>query len=74
MRRQMNEVLEDEGIKWAVHGSYSGFHVFTNPDGEDIAPSTFDAVAFIPAMLSGGRGVWHRAVACAWACWSTASI
>jgi glutamate-1-semialdehyde 2,1-aminomutase len=56
LRRQMNEVLEDEGVKWAVHGSFSGFHVFTNPDGADITPSTFDPVAFIPAMLSGGRG------------------
>ena len=42
MRRQMNEVLEDEGVKWAVHGSYSGMHIFTNPDGADITPSTFD--------------------------------
>jgi glutamate-1-semialdehyde 2,1-aminomutase len=56
MRRQMNEVLEDEGVKWAVHGSYSGFHVFTNPEKADITPTNFDAAAFIPAMMGGKRG------------------
>ena len=34
VRAKMNEVLEDEDVKWAVHGSYSGMHIFTNPDGE----------------------------------------
>jgi glutamate-1-semialdehyde 2,1-aminomutase len=56
LRQQLNEVLEDEGVKWAVHGSYSGFHVFTNPEGADIEPGRFDAAAFIPAMLAGKRG------------------
>ena len=37
--RKMNEVLEEEHVKWAVHGSYSGMHIFTNPDGDDIVPS-----------------------------------
>ncbi len=32
----------------AVHGSYSGFHVFTNPGNADITPSTFDPVKSIP--------------------------
>ena len=44
----MNEVLEDEHVKWAVHGSYSGIHVYTNPDGATSC-RTFDAVKFIPA-------------------------
>ena len=56
LRRQMNEVLADEGVKWAVHGSYSGFYVFTNPDNADITPGTFDAAAFIPSMLTAKRG------------------
>ena len=56
LRRQMNEVLEEEGVKWAVHGSFSGFHVFTNPENADITPSTFDAAAFIPTMMAGKRG------------------
>ncbi|HEY8289200.1 MAG TPA: aspartate aminotransferase family protein [Acetobacteraceae bacterium] len=56
VRAKMNEVLEDEGVRWAVHGSYSGMHVFTNPDGAKIVPSAFDAAAFIPAMINKARG------------------
>ena len=52
----MNEVLEEERMKWAVHGSYSGMHIYTNPEGADIVPSQFDAVAFIPKMLNKPRG------------------
>jgi glutamate-1-semialdehyde 2,1-aminomutase len=48
-------VLEDEHVKWAVHGSYSGMHIFTNPDGEDIVPSKFDAVPFVPRMINKPR-------------------
>jgi glutamate-1-semialdehyde 2,1-aminomutase len=56
VRAKMNEVLEDEGVKWAVYGSYSGIHIYTNPDGADITPSTFDAVSFIPGMMGKSRG------------------
>jgi glutamate-1-semialdehyde 2,1-aminomutase len=56
VRARMNEVLEDEGVKWAVHGSYSGIHIYTNPDGADIVPSRFDAAAFIPRMIDKPRG------------------
>ena len=56
LRRGLNEVLEEEGVTWAVHGSYSGFHIFTNPAGADITPSTFDPIAFMPALLGRGPG------------------
>jgi glutamate-1-semialdehyde 2,1-aminomutase len=56
IRQKMNEVLDEEGVKWAVYGSYSGMHIYTNPDGADITPSTFDAVRFIPGMLGKARG------------------
>jgi glutamate-1-semialdehyde 2,1-aminomutase len=52
----MNGVLEEEGLKWAVHGSFSGFHVYTNPTDADITPASFDPVAFIPTMLGAKRG------------------
>ena len=48
----MNAVLDEEGVKWAVYGTYSGMHIYTNPDGADITPSTFDAVA----LYSGHDG------------------
>src|SRR3954454_15810510 len=56
VRRRMNTVLEEEGVKWAVYGTYSGMHIYTNPDDADITPTTFDAVQFIPAMLGKSRG------------------
>jgi glutamate-1-semialdehyde 2,1-aminomutase len=56
LRARLNEVLEEERVKWAVHGSYSGFHIFTNPQNADIAPNTFDPVGFAPVMLASVRG------------------
>ncbi len=56
LRRRMNEVLDDERVKMAVHGTFAGFHVYTNPENADIAPFAFDAAAFIPAMLAAKRG------------------
>jgi glutamate-1-semialdehyde 2,1-aminomutase len=56
LRRRMNEVLEDERAKMAVHGTFAGFHVYTNPENADITPFAFDAAAFIPAMLAAKRG------------------
>src|SRR5882757_928287 len=55
LRTKMNEVLEDEHVKWAVHGSYSGMHIYTNPNGDDIVPSQFNAVPFIPQMINKPR-------------------
>nr|WP_294518848.1 aminotransferase class III-fold pyridoxal phosphate-dependent enzyme [uncultured Rhodopila sp.] len=57
VRAKMNDVLEDEGVKWAVYGTYSGLHIFTNPEGADIVPSRFDAAAFIPQMMGKPRGI-----------------
>jgi glutamate-1-semialdehyde 2,1-aminomutase len=56
LRARLNEVLEEERVKWAVHGSYSGFHIFTNPQNADIAPNTFDPAAFAAVMLASVRG------------------
>jgi glutamate-1-semialdehyde 2,1-aminomutase len=56
VRAKMNQVLEEERVTWAVHGSYSGMHVYTNPDGDAIVPGQFDAVPFIPKMMAKARG------------------
>ena len=31
--RKLNAVLAEEGVAWAVYGTYSGFHLFVNPRG-----------------------------------------
>jgi glutamate-1-semialdehyde 2,1-aminomutase len=56
IRGRMNEVLEEEHLKWAVHGLHSSFHIFTNPEGEDIVPGQFDAASFIQSMMNKPRG------------------
>jgi glutamate-1-semialdehyde 2,1-aminomutase len=38
----MNGVLAQADVAWAVYGTYSGFHVFTNPHGREVTPVTFD--------------------------------
>ncbi len=38
-------MLEAEGVPWAVYGTFSGFHIFTNPRKRKIAPSAFDPFA-----------------------------
>jgi glutamate-1-semialdehyde 2,1-aminomutase len=43
LRAGMNEVLEEEGVPWAVYGEHSFFHFFTNPSGHAIRPTRFDA-------------------------------
>ena len=52
-RAHLNEILENVGLPWAVYGSYSGFHLFTNPAGRDIRPSSFDPATVPPAELTG---------------------
>jgi glutamate-1-semialdehyde 2,1-aminomutase len=56
LRAEMNAILVDEGVRWAVFGSFSGFHIFTNPDGLDIEPTTFDPANHDYQTLKGKKG------------------
>lgn len=56
LRTSLNQVLSEERVPWAVHGTYSGFSFYTNPEGAEIDPLAFDAYAHIPAMLGKARG------------------
>jgi glutamate-1-semialdehyde 2,1-aminomutase len=56
VRAKMNEVLEEEHVSWAVYGSYSGMHIFTNPSGDPLVPGRFDAAAFVQQMIDKPRG------------------
>ncbi len=42
LRGKLNAVIEDEKVNWAVYGTFSGFHIFTNPRGGAVSPATFD--------------------------------
>ena len=42
LRAGLNEVLIDEGIPWSAYGTFSGFHMFLNPERRSIRPDRFD--------------------------------
>lgn len=42
IRNRLNEILAREGLDWAVYGSFSGFHIFMNPENRRIDPLEFD--------------------------------
>jgi glutamate-1-semialdehyde 2,1-aminomutase len=51
LRQGLNGVLADAGVAWAAYGSFSGFHVFTNPERRAIDPATFDPLDYGYAEL-----------------------
>ena len=53
LRRGMNEVLEGEGVPWAVYGEHSFFHIHSNPQGSALRPTTFDAGTLTADTLKG---------------------
>jgi glutamate-1-semialdehyde 2,1-aminomutase len=53
LRKAMNEVLEEEGVPWAVYGEHSFFHIHSNPKGDAIRPSTFVASTLTIDALKG---------------------
>ncbi len=45
LRQAVNELLAREGVPWAVYGTFSGFHLFMNPERREVDPVEFDASA-----------------------------
>ncbi len=45
LRAELNRVLTEENVPWAIYGEFSIFHIFTNPRHLPIAPAEFDATA-----------------------------
>ena len=52
LRSQLNVVLEQEAVTWAVYGMFSAFHIFTNAKGRNITSDTFDAFQYDSAELT----------------------
>jgi len=53
LRKSMNEVLEEEGVPWAIYGEHSFFHIHSNPKGDAIRPTAFDAGTLTIDALKG---------------------
>jgi len=62
LRQRINEVFEEEHVPWAAYGTFSTFHIFTNPDHQAIVPTRFDALQQPAEALAGNRqaGVVHK--------------
>jgi glutamate-1-semialdehyde 2,1-aminomutase len=43
LRVGLNRVLAEERVNWCVYGSFSGFHIFTNPEGLAITTAEIEA-------------------------------
>lgn len=55
LRSELNNVLHDRGLNWAVYGSYSGFFIFTNPNGRNISPLEFNPLHYDHTELKVNR-------------------
>ncbi|HEV2303233.1 MAG TPA: aminotransferase class III-fold pyridoxal phosphate-dependent enzyme [Stellaceae bacterium] len=55
VRRGINEVFEEERVPWAAYGTFSMFHIFTNPERRTIVPTRFDPFEHSDEALSGDR-------------------
>jgi glutamate-1-semialdehyde 2,1-aminomutase len=53
LREELNHVLHDEGLKWVVYGTFSGFHIFTNPERLDITAADIEAGKYDYRTLKG---------------------
>lgn len=45
LRDGARAVLVEEGVPWGAYGTFTGLHLFVNPNGLDIDPATFDPMA-----------------------------
>jgi glutamate-1-semialdehyde 2,1-aminomutase len=52
LRRRVNEVFEEGKIPWAAYGTFSMFHIFTNPEHAAITPTRFDPLLQPAAALA----------------------
>lgn len=61
IRAGLNQLFADMSVPFAAHGTYSGFHLFTNPKNVSIDPLSFDPYAQDPESLRGNRpGIVHK--------------
>jgi glutamate-1-semialdehyde 2,1-aminomutase len=53
LREELNRVLRDERVNWSVYGTFSGFHIFTNPENRPITAADIDAGKYDYRTLKG---------------------
>jgi glutamate-1-semialdehyde 2,1-aminomutase len=43
LRAELQRVVVEEGVSWVVYGTFSGFHIFTNPERRSITAAEIEA-------------------------------
>ena len=43
LREALRDVVHDEGLDWCIYGTFSGFHIFTNPDHDTVTADQIEA-------------------------------
>ncbi len=46
LREALRRMLRDENVNWRVYGTFSGFHIFTNPDHEAVTEDEISNAQF----------------------------
>lgn len=60
LRRLWNDVIAEEGLNWACHGSFSSFYLFLNPQGLPIEPHGFDAGRHGPEVFKAKSAIANK--------------
>ncbi len=62
LRAGLNDAIRAAGVPWAAYGTFSVFHIFTNPAGRaDVSPDSFDPFACGYEELRGNApGAAHK--------------
>ena len=55
LREGLARAVKDAGINWVVYGSFSGFHIFTNPDDEPLTAEDINTGEVHYGRLKGGQ-------------------
>jgi glutamate-1-semialdehyde 2,1-aminomutase len=55
LRNALNDVLAMEQVDWSVYGTFSGFHIFTNPERLPVRPHEIDACRYDYKVLKARR-------------------
>jgi glutamate-1-semialdehyde 2,1-aminomutase len=62
LRQRLNEVFEEERVPWAAYGTFSSIEIFTNPEGIDVSPTSFEPLGLAPKHFKGTKnaGLVHK--------------
>ena len=56
LREGLRRIVQNEGLLWRVYGTYSGFHIFTNPDRDDVSAADIEAGRYDYRKLKAATG------------------